>query len=150
MAIVRWEPFRELANLQSSITKLFDESFRFPSTSELGGFTQGWTFPVDIKETDDSLVLKAEIPGLNREEIKINFNDNQLTIRGERKKEIKEEGERYLRVERSYGSFSRTFNVDLPVKPEGIKARYADGILEITLPKKEDVKPRQIDIEVQG
>lgn len=149
MAIVRWDPFCELASLQSSITKLFDESFKFPRSSEQGGFIQGWTFPVDVKETEDSIILKAEIPGLNREEMKINFADNQLTILGERKKEIKEEGERFLRVERSFGSFSRTFTVDLPVKSEEIKARYVDGILEIALPKKEDVKPRQIEIEVQ-
>lgn len=149
MAIVRWDPFCELASLQSSITKLFDESFKFPRLSGQGGFAHGWTFPVDVKETEDSIILKADIPGLNREEIKINFAGNQLTILGERKKEIKEEGERFLRAERSFGSFSRTFTVDLPVKSEEIKARYVDGILEIALPKKEDVKPRQIEVEAQ-
>ncbi|MCL6638965.1 MAG: Hsp20/alpha crystallin family protein [Firmicutes bacterium] len=148
MALVRWDPFREMANLQASISKLFEEGARL--AKEDGGFVQGWMFPVDIKETTGSLILKAEIPGLNREDIKISFADGRLTIRGERKKETREEGERFLRVERSYGSFSRTFTVDVPVDKDAIKARYADGILEITLPKQEEVKPREITIDVES
>jgi HSP20 family protein len=150
MNLVKWDPFREMANLQSSISKLFEEGTRMPRSSEQDSFVQGWMFPVDIKETDGSILLKAEIPGLSREDIKINFSGNQLTIRGERRKETKEEGERFLRVERSYGSFSRTFTVDMPVKKEEIKARYNEGVLEIILPKQEEIKPRDIEIEVES
>lgn len=150
MSLVRWDPFREISNLQASINKLFDENFRLFRAPEQGGLVQGWMFPVDIKETADSIIINAEIPGLNREDIKISFADNQLTIRGERKKEIQEENERFLRLERSYGSFCRTFTLDVPVKPEEIKARYQDGLLEITLPKQDDIKPREITIDVEG
>lgn len=149
MALVRWDPWNELNSLQTSINKLFDDSFALPRKSEQAGFIQGWMVPVDVKETADSVVLKAEVPGLSKEDVKISFADNQLTIRGERRKEEKEEGERFLRVERSYGGFSRTFMVDVPVKAEEIRARYQDGVLEITLPKREEIKPKEITIDVE-
>ena len=148
MTLVRWDPFREVSNLQASINKLFEDNFRLRN-SEQGGLVQGWMFPVDIQETAEDVVIKAEIPGLNREDIKISFADNRLTIRGERRNEAREEGVRYLRVERSYGTFSRTFALDIPVKPDEIKARYQDGVLEITLPKQDDVKPREISINLE-
>lgn len=148
MALIKWDPFREMVNLQNSINRLFDENFRFWRSPE-AGLVEGWSFPVDIKETRDSIIVTAEIPGLNREDVKVSFADNQLTIRGERKKETKEEGDRYLRVERSYGTFSRVFTVDVPVKADEIKAKYQDGILEITLPKKEEVKPKDIEITIE-
>jgi HSP20 family protein len=148
MALVRWDPWNELSNLQASINKLFEENLALPRRSEHVGFIQGWMFPVDIKETGDSVILKAEIPGLSKDDVKISFNDNQLTIRGERRKEEKEEGERFLRVERSYGGFSRTFLVDVPVKADEIKAKYQNGILEITLPKREESKPKEIGIDI--
>lgn len=145
MGLVKWDPFHEMTNLQHSINKLFDD--RFLKSSDLG-LSQGWAFPVDIKETADSIVIKAEMPGLTREDVKITFSDNLLTIRGQRQKENKFEGERYLRVERSYGNFSRTFNLDFPVKAEEIKARFQDGILEVLLPKKEEAKPKEITIDI--
>ena len=148
MTMVKWSPFREMLTLQNSINKLFDENLRFMGNQEHGGFIQGWSFPVDIKETDDDIIITAEIPGMSREDLKINFMENQLTIRGERKKETKEEGSRFIRMERNYGSFCRTFTVDVPVKPEEIKAKYRDGVLEICLPKKEESKPKDINIEI--
>lgn len=147
MNLVRWDPFRELMGVQNTISRLLDENFplRYP---EKGTLAQGWMFPVDIKDTPDAIVIKAEIPGMNREDIKLGYKDNVLTIRGERRKEEKQENENYIRVERSYGSFSRSFALDAPVKYEGIRAQYRNGVLEITLPKEEESKFREIDIDV--
>ncbi len=148
MALVKWDPFRELASLQQSINKLFDENLRlwkFPDA----GTVAGWSFPVDIKDTPDAVVVRAELPGLKKDDIKVTYRDNILTISGERKKEEKEEGVNYLRVERSYGAFSRSFSVDVPVKEDGIKARYQDGVLEVTLPKEEKAKKREFCITIE-
>lgn len=150
MALIKWDPFRELAGLQHSINRLFDDNLRFFRTPEEGTLAQGGTFPVDIKDTPDAVLVKAELPGINKEDIKVNFSNNLLTIRGERKKEEKEEGSNFLRIERSYGSFSRSFTVDIPVKQDGIKARYQDGVLEITLPKEEDKKKKEFTIDIEG
>ncbi|PKM79642.1 MAG: molecular chaperone [Firmicutes bacterium HGW-Firmicutes-14] len=147
MSLVRWDPFRELSVLQNSIARLFDENYG--RGTEKGGLAQGWMFPVDVRENPEAIVVKAELPGLTRDDIKVSFNDNLMTIYGERKKEEKEEKENFLRIERSYGSFSRTFSLDVPVKQDDIKARYKDGVLEITLPKAEQPAGRDIDIEVE-
>lgn len=147
MALVRWDPFRELAGLQNSITRLFDESLRYLRLPE--GSSGQMAFPVDIKDTPEAVLVKAELPGMNKEDIKISLNDNILTIQGERKREEKEEGVNFVRVERSYGSFSRSFTVDVPVKHNEIKARYQEGVLEITLPKEEVVKQEEINIKIE-
>jgi len=148
MALVKWDPFRELASLQQSINRLFDENLRLWKFPE-PGTAAGWSFPVDIKDTPDAVVVRAELPGLNKDDIKVTYRDNILTISGERKKEEKEEGVNYLRVERSYGAFSRSFTVDVPVKEEGIKARYQDGVLEVTLPKEEKAKKKEFNIAIE-
>lgn len=147
MAIVRWDPFRELAGLQGSIAKLFDDNlsyFRMP-----GGTAGQLAFPVDIKDTPESVLIKAELPGMKKEDIKISFNDNMLTIQAERSKEEKEEGVNYVRTERSYGSFSRSFTIDVPVKQDETKACYQEGVLEITLPKETVVQKETINIQVE-
>lgn len=149
MSLVRWDPFRELVGIQNSISRFLDEGLpaRYP---EKGALVQGWMFPVDIKDTPDAIVIKAEIPGMNREDIKLGYKDNVLTIRGERRKEERDEGENYIRVERSYGSFSRSFAVDAPVRYDAIKAQYKDGVLDIILPKEEESKFREIDINIES
>jgi len=147
MSLVRWDPLRELSVLQNSIARLFDESYG--RGVEKGGLTQGWMFPVDVKVVPEAIIIKAELPGISREDIKVSFNDNLITIFGERKKEEKTEQDKFLRIERSYGSFSRTFSLDVPVKQDDIKARYKDGVLEIVLPKADQPKGRDIDIQVE-
>jgi len=147
MALVRWDPFRELAGLQNSIARLFDENLRYLRLPE--GSSSQLAFPVDIKDTPEAVLVKAELPGMNKEDIKISLNDNILTIQGERKREEKEEGANFIRIERSYGSFSRSFTVDVPVKQNEIKARYQEGMLEITLPKEEVVKQEEINIKIE-
>lgn len=148
MTLVRWDPFRELVSLQNSINRLFDDNFRNfkPEGSNL---TQSWSFPVDIKDTPEAVVICAEIPGMGKEDISLSYDNNVLTIRGERRNDLKEEGTNYIKVERRYGSFSRSFSLDVPVEDEKIKACYRDGILEVTLPKKEQAKTRQIEIETK-
>lgn len=143
MSLVRWDPFRELSALQHSINRLFEDIY-----PRQGNLTQGWMFPVDIKETPEAILVKAEIPGVSKDDIKVAFDNNVLTIRGERKSEEKEEGANFLRVERKHGSFSRSFSVDVPVDQEKIKASYKDGVLEVVLPKgAEDSKGVTVEIE---
>lgn len=147
MSLMKWDPFRDLINIQQSISRLFDDRFlRLPE--ERGELPSTWMFPVDIQDKGDSLAVKAEVPGLKREDIKVSFSDGRLTIQGERKREDREENARFLRIERSYGSFYRSFNIDTPVKQDKITATYRDGILEVNLPKAEESRPRLIDIEV--
>jgi len=149
MALVKWDPFRDLSNLQSSINKLFDDNFRFWREPEVT-LTQEGAFPVDIKDTPGAILIKAELPGFNKSDIKVSLADNLLTIRAERQREEKEENVNYLRVERSYGSFSRSFTLDVPVKHEKLKARYQDGVLEITLPKEESARRKEFNIDIEG
>jgi HSP20 family protein len=108
-----------------------------------------WAPPVDIFETEDKVVLKAELPGLRKEDIEIQVRDNTLTLKGEKKfeKEVKEES--YHRVERAYGSFQRSFTLPSTIKQDAIEASFKDGILEISLPKAEEAKPKQIKIQVK-
>jgi len=148
MDLVKWDPFHELSGLQSSINRLFDDNFRYPRMYA-GTLAQGWAFPVDIKDTPSAVLVRAELPGANKEDIQVTYADNLLTIRGERRKEEKEEGVNFLRTERSYGSFSRSFTVDVPVKHDEMKARYRDGILEVILPKDMDAKRKGKNIEIQ-
>jgi len=147
MALVKWDPFRDLMGLQSSISRFLDDNFRFWRMPE-GALAQEGVFPVDIKDTPEAILVKAELPGMNKGDIKVSLVDNILTIRAERKKEEKEEGANYIRVERSFGSFSRSFTVDVPVKQDEMKARYQDGILEITLPKQTVSRSKEINIEI--
>jgi len=147
MAIVRWDPFRDLDNLHYTINRLFDD--RYQKYPDSGNLTQNWMFPVDIKEDDSSITLHAEIPGMSKDDIKLSYNDNVLTIRGERKSDVREEKVNYIKVERKYGFFSRSFSIDVPVDYKAIKASYKDGILEVKLPKIEKSKAKDIEIEIK-
>ena len=150
MAIVRWEPFRDLAGLQDRMNRLFDESFRGARTGTADEWALGgsWAPAVDIYEQDGNIVMKAELPGVDPKAVDIRLENNTLTLRGERKldKEVKEDS--YHRVERAYGAFSRSFTLPTVVDQGNIKAEYRDGVLKLTLPKREEAKPRQIQINV--
>lgn len=150
MAIVRWDPFRELNTLQHSINRLFDDNLRFLRAPEASLTQGGGAFPVDIKDTPEAIIVNAELPGFNKEDIKVSFVDNMLSIKGERSREEKEEGADFLRVERSYGTFSRSFSVDVPVKQDEIKARYQDGVLEINLPKQKEAVKKEVSIDIES
>jgi len=151
MAIVRWEPFRDLVGLQERMNRLFDQSFRGISRGSaeedwaLGG---SWAPVVDIFEHQGNIVLKAELPGVDPKDVDVRVENNVLTLRGERKLDTEVDKESYHRVERSYGAFSRSFTLPTVVDTEKIQAEYKDGVLRVTLPKREEAKPKQISISV--
>ena len=147
MAIVRWEPFRDLMATQRDFNRLFREAFS-PVFGEGELSTRTWAPPVDIYENGESLVLKAELPGVNPDDVEIRVEDNTLYLKGERKfeKEVKEQN--YHRVERSYGTFTRTFSLPNSIDADKVAASYKDGVLTLTMPKKEEAKPKSIKINV--
>ena len=151
MAIVRWEPFRDLVSIQDRMNRIFDEAFRSSGRSgadedwALGG---SWAPPVDIFEHEGKLVLKAELPGIDPKQVDVRVENNVLTLRGERKFESEVKREQYHRVERAYGTFSRSFTLPNVVDTANIKAEFKDGVLRVTLPKREEAKPKQIAIAV--
>jgi HSP20 family protein len=149
MTIVKWDPFRNVAALQDRINRIFDESFSRTSDVDDDISMSAWKPSVDIYETDEAIILKAELPGIKKEDVSVEIKDNVLTLRGERveDKEIKEGS--YFRKERCFGTFSRAFNLQHRVQPDKIKAKFKDGILEIEIPKPEEEKPKQITVNVE-
>jgi HSP20 family protein len=143
MAIVRWDPFRELTALQTEVNRLF---------SRVGGGDvaerQSWTPSIDVIETDDSIKLKAELAGMDPKDISIEVQDNVLTVSGERRfqEEVKED--KYYRIERRYGSFSRSLALPQTVNENGIEAKYENGVLEVVVPKAEIAKPKKISVAI--
>ena len=148
MAIVRFDPFREMAALQERVNRAFgDLSRRFDDDLTVRG---SWTPSVDIYETDNhTLVLKAELPDVNREDIDLRVENNTLTITGQKKMEKDVKDEQYHRIERVYGQFSRTFTLPPSVDSGKIGAEFSNGVLTVTLPLREEAKPRQIQVAVQ-
>jgi len=154
MSLVRWNPARELATwpsdlfgIQREMNRMFDGFFR--SNQDEDYTLSSWTPAVDIAEHDDEYNVKVELPGVNKEDVKITLENNILTIRGEKKQEKETKKENYHRVERSYGSFQRSFTLPTTVKSDRIDAVYKDGILSISLPKAEEAKPKQIEVKVK-
>ncbi|RPI05439.1 MAG: Hsp20/alpha crystallin family protein [Ignavibacteriae bacterium] len=155
MSLVRWNPARELATwpsdlfgIQREINRMFDNVFRYDNRDDDDGFN-AWTPAVDIAEHDEQYLVEVELPGVNKEDVKITLENNILTIRGEKKQEKETRKESYHRVERSYGSFQRSFTLPTTIKSDKIDAAYKDGILQITLPKAEEAKPKQIEVKVK-
>src|ERR1041385_4326938 len=145
MAISRWDPFRDLNSLQDRMNRLFDDAGRSWRPDEPSATTT-WSPAVDIFETEGEIIVKAELPGVDRKDIALHLENNVLTVKGERKFEKETKEENYHRIERAYGAFSRAFSIPTTVEEDKIRADYKDGILKIALPKKEQVKPKQIQI----
>ena len=145
MAIVRWDPFRDLSMLQDRMNRLFDDAGR-PWRTDEPAATTSWSPSVDIFETEGEIVVKAELPGMDRKDIQLNLENNVLSLRGERKFQKETKDDNYHRIERSYGVFSRSFSIPATVDEERIRADYKDGVLKIVLPKKDQAKPKQIKI----
>jgi HSP20 family protein len=142
-------PFVELENLQREMNRLFDFSF-FKGTDEDSSLWKSqWAPAIDVFDSKDSLVIKADLPGLNKDEIDVSIQDNILTIRGEKKQEFKNKENNYLRSERFYGIFHRAIALPAEVDRAKIQASFKDGVLELTLPKSEESKPKQIKIDVK-
>ena len=145
MAVVRWDPFRDLNMLQDRMNRMFDDAGRTWRTDEPAATTT-WSPAVDIFETEGDIVVKAELPGMERKDITLNLENNVLTVKGERRFTKETKDDNYHRIERSYGTFSRSFSIPATVDEEKIRADYKDGVLKIVLPKKEQAKPKQIRI----
>ena len=140
------DPFRELFELQRGINQLFDASFAVPREDVA---LKAWTPAVDVYEDENAFLIKLELPEVNRDDVKVSLNDNTLSISGERRVENEQKRENYHRVERSYGQFYRSFTLPPNVNPEAINAQFKDGMLRLTLPKREEAKPKQIEVKVQ-
>jgi len=148
MAVVKWDHLRDLLSIQDRMNRLFEQTLS-RSRAEEGIAASTWSPAVDIYETPETIVMKAELPSLSREDIEIHIRDNTLTLRGERRfaKEVQQES--YLRIERAYGAFQRSFTLPATIQQDKIRAVFRDGVLELTLPKAEEAKPKKVAIEVR-
>ena len=144
MTLVRWDPFRELTTLQNRMNRLFGDTLSH-GTGE--NSFQTWVPAVDIFERGDDLVLRAELPGVDKDGLDLRVEGNVLTLHGERRRDDSVSEESYHRVERSYGSFTRSFTLPNTVDGTRIEANYRDGILEVVLPKAEDALPKRIEVK---
>jgi HSP20 family protein len=145
MTIVRWEPLREFSTLQNEMNRLFNTVFDAPSPGNSGTLRR-WMPAMDLVETADHFVLRADLPGLTEDDVKIEFEDGTLTLSGERKVENEDKGEGYYRAERAFGSFSRSLTLPQGIDPEAVTASFDRGVLEVSIPKPEERKPRRIEI----
>ena len=146
-SITHFQPFRGVSTLQDQINRLFNDAF--DRSSDEASLTP-WSPAVDIYETEQNLVVKADLPDIKPEQLDIRVENNILTIRGERQFEKKVAESNYLRVERAYGTFSRSFALANTVNTEAIQADYQNGVLTLTIPKREEAKPKQIKVRVEN
>jgi HSP20 family protein len=145
MAIIRWDPFRDLVTLREKMNRLFEEAYSTRG-EERDLVSCSWSPSVDIYETEQELVLTAEVPGIEDNNIEIKIEDNTLTLKGERKFEKETEEENYHRIERAYGSFYRSFSLPPHINQDKIEAEHENGVLKITMPKKHEAKPRTVKV----
>jgi HSP20 family protein len=150
MALIRWEPVRELNTIQQEVNRLFNTFFEAPAPGNSGSGLRRWIPAMDLVETEDEFVLRADLPGLSEKDVNIEIESNVLTISGERKAEHEERKEGYYRVERSSGTFSRSLTLPEGVAPESVRASFDRGVLEVRIPKPEARKPRRVAISVSG
>jgi HSP20 family protein len=144
MTIVRWEPLRELGTLQSEMNRLFNTVFDGPGPN--AGTMRRWMPPMDLLESGEDFVLRADLPGMSEEDVSIELEDSTLTISGERKAEHESQGDGFYRVERATGAFSRSLTLPKGVDAEAVTARFDRGVLEVRIPKPAERKPRRISI----
>jgi HSP20 family protein len=148
MTIVRWEPLREFGTLQNEMNRLFNTVFDTPSPNT--GALRRWVPAMDLVESDDHFLLRADLPGLSEDDVTIEFEDGTLTVSGERKAGHESKGDGYYRVERAFGSFSRSLTLPQGVDPEAVTASFDRGVLEVRVPKPEERRPRRIEISNGG
>src|SRR5437763_14266997 len=150
MALVRWEPVRELNSLQQEMNRLFSTFFDTPTGGNGGAVARRWIPAMDLVETDDHYVLTADLPGLTEGDINLEFEGDVLTLSGERTSEHSERKEGFYRLERASGAFSRSLTLPEGIDPDSIQARLDEGVLEVRVPKREQRKPRRVAISVGG
>lgn len=149
MAIVRWlDPFRDLTGIQERMNQIFEDALARSRGRDEGLRTGMWTPAVDIYEKNDAVVVKAELPGVEKDQISVEVKDGILMLRGERKFERDVKEESYHRIERSYGTFLRSFSLPVSVDQDHVKATFRDGVLEVELPKREQAKPKQVKVDI--
>ena len=147
MTLIRWRPMRNLETVQDEVNRVFESFFSTPMRRQ-GEEISKWLPDVDVIEDKDGIEVHVDLPGMEKEDIKVSVEDNVLTIRGERKAVKEEKDKNYHQVERTYGKFTRSFSLPTQVDGEKIKANYKNGVLKIDLPKAETVKPKEIPISV--
>jgi HSP20 family protein len=149
MAIIRWDPFRDLVTLREKMNRLF-EDVATSRGEERDLIASSWAPSVDIFEKENALILNAEVPGLDENDIEIEIENNTLTVRGERKLEKETKEESYHRIERAYGSFCRSFTLPAYIDQEKIKAEHENGVLKVVMPKKAELKPKKVKVIKPG
>lgn len=147
MTLVKWRPTRDFVNVRNEFDRLFGDFFG-PSDSEYFQSKRSWSPRVDISENDDVLVISAELPGVNKDKVKVSIQDNVLFLKGEKVREKEEKGESVYRSERIFGEFKKTINLPVSVDANKIEAKFRDGVLSINLPKTEEAKIKEIPISV--
>ncbi len=148
MAMIRWEPARELQAIQQEMNRLFGSAFDTQGALANGGTGSRWIPPMDLVEDDEHFVVRADLPGVEEKDVSVELEDNVLTIAGERPSAAKQREEGYYRIERPSGTFSRSLTLPEGIDPEGINASFTNGVLEVRIPKPEERKPRKVAINV--
>ena len=149
MSLIRWRPTRDLLSIRDEVNRLFDNFFTGLPERRRGLLEGEWAPSVDVAETDNEVVVTAELPGVEQDDVDITITDDVLTLKGEKKEEKEVKEKNYHRIERSYGSFQRSVSLPAGVQADKAKATYKDGVLHITVPKTEEAKPKQIKIDVE-
>ena len=149
-SLIRWEPFRDIMTLRDRMDRLFGDTTGRGWPAEEGLVASLWNPPVDVYETKDSIVLKADLPEVSKDDVDISIQGNVLSIRGERKREQEVKEKDFYRMERSYGGFTRSFTLPGTVDADKIEASFSGGVLTVTLPKTEESKPKQIKVKVNS
>lgn len=149
MDAIRFNPFAEVTSLRDQISRLIDEAGQSRTERPQNAGSRLWAPPVDVVETENDLIVRLDLPGVDQQSIDVQLTGETLAIRGERRFE-RREGQGYILLERPYGTFQRTFSVGVPLQAERVSATYRDGVLTLTLPKQEAVKPRKIQIQSEA
>ena len=148
MNLVKWDPFRELEEVSNRLNRLFSRAPAHTGSNQEMMVLADWMPSVDISETDTAYLIKGEIPGVNKEDVKVSIEDGMITLRGERKQEKEDKGKKFHRIERSYGSFVRSFRMPDDVDESAVKAEFKDGMINVMLPKTAKAKSKAVEVSV--
>jgi HSP20 family protein len=148
MNLVRWDPFRELEEASTRLSRLFNPPFGRRQIEDEGSLMAAWAPAVDVQETDGEYLIKADLPEVKKEDVRVELQDGMLCLRGERKQEKEEKGKRFHRIERAYGQFERRLALPSEVDPQKVAAEFKDGVLRVHLPKSASAKPKAIEVKV--